>query len=158
MAAPLPPWYQPVTYSGVSDNLQNLDQSGTNCQFLDVWQGPSLGWGKLAVASQMFVTSTAPLTIPPTASRVLLRAAVTAIALPSVASWVLAFPATAGQIAFDRSLWIKDLSGTASALAPIVITPAGTDQIDELSSFQIITANELIRLYPISDLSGWMVG
>jgi hypothetical protein len=62
------------------------------------------------------------------------------------------------QSPFDRSLWIKDLSGTASQLAPIVIMPSGTDQIDQLSSFSIITTNDLIRLYPLTDLSGWYTG
>jgi hypothetical protein len=141
------------------DNLANLDQSGTNCQFTDVYLGPSLGFAKLPVAPQMFVTRAAPLTIPPMASRVLLRAAVKAIQLPSVASWVLAnVPALTNLAAMDRSLWIKDLSGTATQAAPIVISGAGTDQIDQLSSYSIITTNELIRLFPLSDLSGWFVG
>jgi hypothetical protein len=134
--------------------------NGTLEQFVTTWLGPSLGWAKLPVMPELFVSSTAPLTIPPFTSRVILNAAVTSILLPSVAAWVTPQP-TLGQrniACFDRSLWIKDLIGAASVGSPIVVTACGSDEIDTLSSYSIITAYDLIRLYPLSDLSGWYVG
>lgn len=80
-----------------------------------------------------------------------------AIALPSVASWVVA-PPQQNNTAFDRSILIKDLIGAASAAAPVVVTPSGTDQIDTLATYSIITPFDLIKLFPLSDLSGWWVG
>jgi hypothetical protein len=159
MAAPLPPRYPTVvTPPPGSGSVFNLDW-GQAAQFVRTWLGPSLGWQDLPVAPQLYVTSAAPLVIQPQTSRVLLKAAVTAIQLPSVVAWVTANTALMAQGPSDgRSLWIKDLSGTAGA-NPITLTPFGVDQIDQQPSFQIITINELIRFYPIqSDLSGWFVG
>jgi hypothetical protein len=119
--------------------------------------GPSLGWRLLPVMPNLFVTSVAPLVVPPFASRIILKVAVKAIALPSVASWVVASPSQ-NNTAFDRSIWIKDLIGAASVGAPIVITPSGSDTIDGLASFSIITPFDLIRLYPLTSLDGWYTG
>jgi hypothetical protein len=156
---PLPPWYQPVSYSGVGDNLTQLDKSGTDAQFCEVYLGPSLGFAKLPVAPQIFVTSAVPFTVPLFASRILLKAAVPSVQLPAVAQWVSAQPPGLTNIAgMGRDIWLKDLGGNATPLTPIVIQAYGTDTIDGLASYSIITANELIRLYVLSDLSGWMVG
>lgn len=112
----------------------------------------------LPVMPELIITSAAALTIPAYASRVLLNAAVKAITLPSVAQWMLASLPLANTAAFDRSLWIKDYIGDASVGAPIVITPNGTDTIDTLSSFSIVTNFDLIRFYPLTSLLGWYVG
>ena len=112
----------------------------------------------LPIVPELEITSAAALTIPAYASRVLLKAAVKAIALPSVSQWMLATLPLANTAAFDRSLWIKDYVGDASSGAPIVITPNGSDTIDTLSSYSIITQNDLLKLYPLTDLSGWYVG
>jgi hypothetical protein len=86
---------------------------------------------------------------------------VTPITLPSVARWVSAQGANglvANLASFDRSIWVKDLGGNASTGSPIVINPAGSDLIDGLGSYQITTPFELIRLYVLTDLSGWYRG
>ena len=80
-----------------------------------------------------------------------------AIALPSVSAWVTANVALMAQSPFDRSLWIKDLTGTAG-LNNITVTPYGTDTVDGLMSYEIINANKLLRLYPLTSLDGWYVG
>lgn len=130
---------------------------GTTAQFIRTYMGPSLGWQLLPVMPELDVLSAAPLVLPPFASRIILKAAVKAIALPSVAAWVVASPSQ-NNTAFDRSIWIKDLIGAASVAAPVVITPDGSDTVDGLPNFSIITPFDLIRLHPISDLSGWFVG
>lgn len=140
------------------DNLAQLDQGGSNCQFVKTWMGPTLGWMILPVVPELEITSASALVIGPYTSRVILNAAVKAIALPSVKQWMTAALPLANTSAFDRSLWIKDLVGSASFVSPIVVTANGTDTIDLLASYQIATPNDLIRLYPLTDLSGWYVG
>lgn len=141
------------------DNLTQTDQGGSNAQWVKVYLGPTLGWAMLPVVPELEVTSAAALVLAPYTSRVILKAAVKAITLPAVAQWMLASLPLANQSAFDRSIWIKDFSGNAGGGASaIVISPSGTDLIDGLASYSIITPNDLIRLYPLTDLSGWYVG
>jgi hypothetical protein len=130
---------------------------GTTAQFIRTYMGPSLGWQLLPVMPELDVLSAAPLVLPPFASRIILKAAVKAIALRSVAAWVVA-PPQQNNTAFDRSIWIKDLIGAASVAAPVVISPALSDTIDTQATFSIITPFDLIRLYPLSNLSGWWTG
>jgi hypothetical protein len=59
---------------------------------------------------------------------------------------------------FGQAIWVKDLGGFASAANPIVIQPSGTDLIDGLASFSIITPFDLIRLYALTDQSGYYSG
>jgi hypothetical protein len=126
-------------------------------QFIRTYLGPSLGWQHLPVMPEIDVLSTAPLVLPPFSSRIILKAAVKSIQLPSVAAWVVA-PPQQNNTGFDRSIWIKDLIGGASVGSPIVVTSSGTDQIDTLATYSIITPYDLIRLFPLTDLSGWWVG
>lgn len=139
------------------DSLSQLDQGGSNCSWVRTWLGPTIGWVMLPVVPELEVTSAAALVLSPYTSRVILKAAVKAITLPSVTTWMQA-QYQANQAAFDRSIWIKDYSGGASGGAPIVVTPNGTDVIDSVAAFSIITPNDLIRLYPLTDLTGWYVG
>jgi hypothetical protein len=140
------------------DNLTNLDQ-GSNAQFTRTWLGPSLGWAMLPVVPELLVTSVAPLVLGPYTSRVILKNAVKSVTLPSVVAWVnCQSPSPSPMSAFDRSIWIKDYAQDASLANPIIVSPSGTDTIDGLSSFSIITAGELIRLYVLSSLEGWYVG
>jgi hypothetical protein len=143
----------------MTDNLINLDQSGTNCQFIDTWMGPSLGWQRLPVVPELIVTSAGPFVVPNYASRILLNVAgLTPITLPLVSQWVNAKPIGTNVAAFDRSIWIKDLVGAASPASPIVVNPSGSDLIDGLGSYSIIAKHELLRLNILSDLSGWYIG
>ena len=142
----------------MADNLLQTDQGGSNCQWTKVYLGPTLGWAMLPIVPELEITSAAALTIPAYASRVLLKAATKAIQLPKVSQWMLATLPLANTSSFDRSVWIKDYVGDASSGAPIVITPNGSDTIDTLSSYSIITQNDLLKLYPLTDLTGWFVG
>ena len=127
----------------MSSNLTNLDV-GTNVQFAPVWLGPSQGWQLLPVVPELDVTSAAPLTIPAYASRVLLKAAVKAIALPSVRQWIIPNLPLTNVTALDRSISIKDFVGAASVAAPVVITPNGTDTVDGRASYSIITSYQIL--------------
>lgn len=140
----------------MSDNLAQLDQSGSNAQWNRTWLGPTIGWVMLPVTPERIITSTAALTIRPYDSKILLNAAVTSIQLPDVVAWVTS-PFQVVQSAFERSLWIKDLAGNARS-NNIVITPYAGQTIDLLSSYTIVSNHALIKLYPLTDLSGWYVG
>ena len=142
----------------VQDNLAQLDQGGSNCQWVRTYLGPTLGWVMLPVMPELIVTSAAPYTIPAYASRVLFNAAVKVVNLPSVTLWVEANPPLANISPFDRSLWLKDYSYQASGGAPIVVNANGFDTIDGQPNFSIVEAGELIRLYPMTNLVGWYVG
>ena len=114
-------------------SLQALDL-GVNVQFQSVWLGPSLGWNLLPVAPELYISTPGPLVVPPFSSRLLLMVAGAGpVMLPSVAKWMtaqLGGSTIANQACFDRSLWIKDYSYSASAASPIVILPSGADTID----------------------------
>ncbi len=136
--------------------MTDLDQGGNFNQQLKVYMGPTIGWVMFQVNPELDVTSAAALVIQPFTSRVMLKAAVTAITLPDVVAWMKA-PFQQYTSGFDRSLWIKDLNGNAQA-NNIVVSPSGTQKIDTLTSFKIISNHALLRLYPLIDLSGWYSG
>jgi hypothetical protein len=139
-------------------SIYNLDQSGNTAQFVRTYLGPSIGWVILPVAPETDVTSTAPYTVQPFDARIVLKAACKLIQLPSVSAWVQANNLT-NVSGFERSLSIKDMAGLASSGAPIVVTPSGTDTIDGLASYKIISPYQVLRLYPITaTLGGWFVG
>jgi hypothetical protein len=122
---------------------------------------PIARMGDVPVQPELIVTVPGALVVPAFASRILLRAAVTPITLPSVGAWVSAQGANGlvkNIAAFDRSIWVKDLGGIASVGSPIVVNAAGSDLIDGLGSYQITIPFELIRLYVLTDLSGWYRG
>lgn len=139
-------------------SLAQLDQ-GTYVQFVRTWLGPTVGWVDLPVQPETFVLTGPSYVVQPFDSRVLLNSVATpviAVTLPSVATWNKALYQRV-QSPFDRSLWIKDYAYKATA-NPIMITPNGAETIDGLASFQIINDGQLIRLYPLYDMTGWYVG
>ena len=141
-----------------STNITNLDL-GSTAQFVSIYLGPSLGNQLLAVYPELDVTSAAALAVPMYASRILLKAAVKAIALPPVAQWIQPKPVAVSVTSFDQSLWLKDLIGAASVAAPIVVSAHSGETIDGLATYSIITPNELLRLYPMTQsLAGWYRG
>ena len=139
--------------------LTNLDQ-GTNIQFIRTYLGPSLGWRELPVAAEADITTTSPYVVGLYDNRIILKAACKSVLLPPVAVWMEAqTPVGMNWAGWNAEIWVKDYSGDASSGAPIVVTPNGSETIDGLASYSIITPNELLRLYPITNLtSGWYLG
>jgi hypothetical protein len=76
--------------------------------------------------------------------------------LPDVALWAKE-PIYQPYNTYDRALWIKDRGGNA-ALANITIFPFGAQTIDLQPMAQIVTNFELLRFYPLNDLTGWYLG
>ena len=135
------------------------DQGGVNlAQQVLAACGPSLGWQRQLVAPEFRVT-TGGTKILTGAGVVLVNfnGAVT-IALPSVASLFQQAPSLAPSPVFGQAIVVKDLGGFASAANPILIEPSGSDLVDGLASFSIITPFDLIRLFALTDLSGFYVG
>lgn len=136
----------------------DLDQSGNGYQVARTWLGPTLGWVMTQVHPERKITAPGAVNVNPGDSVIFVsvNGSVT-LNLPDVRLWIqeAAYqPATA----FERSLWIKDLGGFAAAF-PISVAPFGTQSIDALAQvFTIVQNRQLLRLYPLNDLSGWYSG
>lgn len=139
--------------------MADLDQSGGFSQYARTYLGPTVGWVMLPVVPETFVTTGPTYNVQPFDSLVLLNATGTPVILvnlPEVSAWVRA-PFQRVQSPFARSLWIKDYAGLAAA-NPIVIDGNGAQTIDGLATSTMISNHALIRLYPLSNLTGWIVG
>jgi hypothetical protein len=138
--------------------MVDLDQGGLTYQKTRVYLGPSLGWVEVQVMPSQAITAVGSYTLVAGASMVMVNVAgLVTINLPDVSKWLLEVayqPATG----FERAIWVKDLGGNAAAFN-ITIHPFGTQKIDNLQQdFTIVQNRQLIRLYPMNDLSGWFVG
>jgi hypothetical protein len=138
--------------------LADLDQSGFAFQRLNTYLGPSLGWVQTRVKPERFITVGGTYTLTPDDGVVLVNvASAVTLNLPTARTWMLESaynPATA----FERAIWVKDLGGNAAAFN-ITIQPTGGDQIDTSGVAKVIsTAFQILRFYPLSDLTGWFVG
>ena len=137
----------------------DLDQSGSGYQSVNVYLGPSLGWVKVRVKPQTKILAAGTTTLTADASVILVNInGLVTLNLPDVTKWIQEtayMPATA----FERAVWIKDLGGFASPANPITVAPFGTQTIDGLAqSYTIIQTNQLLKLYPLNDLTGWFAG
>ncbi len=141
----------------------DLDKSGFGYQKVRVYKGPSLGWVETLIKPAN-VCNGPVYYVQAGDSIIFAQTAVFApiIYLPDVILWI---QETAYQPAtgFERAVWIKDISGNASA-NPITVQPFGGQRIDNLTvAFQIVQNRQLIRLYPIIEqatagFAGWFVG
>ncbi len=136
----------------------DLDQGGSTYQWAKVFLGPSLGWSYVQVKPTQYVTTASTITLAAGASMVMVNVAGSVtVNLPDVTKWRFE---TANQpsTGFERAIWIKDLGGHAAA-TPITVHPFGSQKIDNLAQdFSIAQNRQLLRLYPLSDLTGWFSG
>jgi len=117
-----------------------------------------LGWVEVQVQPEVKITSGGTFTVQFGNYVILVdvNAPVT-IQLPDVRVWVSQnfYQPASG---FERAIWIKDLGGNAS-LQNITVTPFSTQTIDKLAqSFTILQSRQLLRLYPLNDMTGWFSG
>lgn len=138
--------------------MVDLDQSGQGYQQVRVYLGPSLGWVIVRVKPQRSVTAVGTTTLDAGDSLVLVNiAGLVTINLPQVSKWVKEvqyMPSTG----FERAVWVKDFGGNAAAFN-ITIHPFAGDKIDNLAQdFTIVQNRQLLRLYPLNDLTGWISG
>jgi hypothetical protein len=169
----------------MSNDLGQLDK-GLPYQSAKVWLGPTLGWVQEQVRPEVTYT-TSPITLGPKDSIALINVAGPAtVNLPDVIAWMKE-PAYNPYASFERSLWIKDMSGAASS-NPITIAPVGPhtasmivygnpttlmiryapgprttsaisqQTIDGQTSTVLAQNFGIVRLYPRNDLVGWYIG
>ena len=135
----------------------DLDKSGRGYRGSRVYRGPSLGWTEAEVRPETVVTTT-PYTVQPEDGIILLNlAAIQTVNLPQVADWY-----NSRLLYLDHgvelALWIKDFGGNAAAFNKTV-HPFSGDSIDALLiDFTIVQNRQLLRLYPMNDLTGWISG
>jgi len=135
----------------------DLDQSGFGWQKTRVYLGPSLGWVESQVRASRTITTAGTFNVNPGDSIIFIPVAGSVqILLPDVRAWIQE-PAYQPATGFERAIWIKDLG--QAAFFPRTVTPFGSQQIDGLAqSFQIVQNRQLMRLYPMIDMTGWFSG
>jgi hypothetical protein len=136
----------------------DLDQGGTPFQRTNVNLGPSLGWVQVQIQPQQVITAGGSYSLTSGTGIVLVNvAAMVTLNLPDVRKWMQEsayLPATG----FERAIWIKDLGGNAATFN-ITVVPFMSQAIDGLAQlFTIVQNRQLLRLYPLADLSGWFAG
>lgn len=136
----------------------DLDQGGSGNLSTLTSLGPSLGNVRTLIKPQKSILAAGAYVVAPGDSVILINiAGLVTVNLPSVALWV---KETAYQPAtgFERMILVKDYGGHADSF-PIVITPFGSDLIDNSNSnLQMNSKNQAVRLYPLFDLTGWYSG
>jgi hypothetical protein len=133
----------------------DLDQSGNPEQVVRVNLGPTLGWVNVRVNPAQSINISGIYNVAPGTGVVMVDSiGPVTVNLPDVTKWVQEsayMPATG----FERAILIKDLGGNA-ATANITVKSAAGQFIDKtIASFIMATANEVLCLLPLRDMSGW---
>lgn len=136
----------------------DLDKGGNSFQRVRVYRGPSLGWVETYVKPALSVTSGGTTTLSAGASIVLVNfAGAVTINLPKASAWFAEAFARPNPV-FENAIYIKDFGGNAAA-NNITVHPFAGDKIDNLAQdFTIVQNRQLLRLYPMNDLTGWFSG
>lgn len=136
----------------------DTDQGGDYVQWMRVWRGPSLGWSMVQIKPPQSITAAGTTTLTAGSSIVLVNVAgLVTVNLPDVSKW-LQESANQPSNAFEGAIWIKDFGGNAAAFN-ITVHPFTAQKIDNLAQdFVIVQNRQLLRLYPLNDLTGWYSG
>ena len=135
----------------------DLDKGGRGYRSVRAYRGPTLGWADVEVKPEVIVTTT-PYDIQPEDGIILLNAAaIQTVNLPKVSVWYNSITWNLDH-ALELALWIKDFGGNAAAFNK-TIHPFPGDTIDALAiDFTLGQNRQLLRLYPLNDLTGWISG
>ena len=137
--------------------MADLDQGGQRSRKLRVYAGPTIGWREVYAKPQVVITAASYTVLVGDGIILLNLAGVQTINLPSVSAWVNNLILFSDN-PFEEAVWIKDFGGNA-AVNNKTIHPFGTDKIDNLAQdFPIVQNRQLLRLYPLNDLTGWYSG
>lgn len=134
---------------------QDLDQGGTDREWLRVYRGPSVGWITIPYRNVLIITAAGTYTLNPSTSlvQVSVAGAVT-IVMPSAVDPAVGPGALPGLFA-KNPVTIVDIGGNA-ATTPITIDPAsGAENILGLASVQITANYGGLTLVPSSKQKGW---
>lgn len=133
----------------------DLDQGGTDREWLRVYRGPSVGWITIPYRNVLVITATGTVTINPSTSLVQVAvAALVTIILPSAIDPSVGPQALPGLFA-KNPVTIVDIGGNALAF-PITIEPASiAENVLGLPSIQIGSNYGGYTLSPSSRQKGW---
>lgn len=129
------------------------NQPGGQIWFQAIFDGgPSIGKVRRPVFNDRIITAAGNVNVEPYDYLILVKktvGAATTVFLPLVSLWMR-------QPYGMTPLLIKDGKGD-SDVNPITLTPAGSDLIDGLASWQLAGPYSAVQLRPLSDLTGWSV-
>lgn len=136
----------------------DLDQGGTNRQFVKRWLGPSVGWvtTPAPAASILEITAAGVYNVDPSTTliTVAVNGAVT-INLPKAHTPSAGAQAQPGLFV-QNPITIVDTGGFAQA-QPITIVPAAGETIMSLAQLQLLVNYGGYTLKPTDELNGWSV-
>jgi hypothetical protein len=135
----------------------DLDKGGRGFRTVRAYRGPTLGWTEVEVKPEVFVITT-PYTIQPEDGIILLQlAGIQTVNLPQCSEWFNSISRYLDH-SLELAIWIKDYGGNATAFNK-TIHPFAGDTIDGLAQdFTIVQNRQLLRLYPLNTLTGWISG
>ena len=139
--------------------MVDLDQSGNGFQGVRTFIGPTLGWTQVRVRPERLITVAGTYNATSDDGVILVNVAgLVTLTLPDVRAWFNQ-PYSQPAPSFERAIWIKDIGGNAAAFNITVLPWVGGGQRIDQQISAALTANfQMLRLYPISDFSGWFVG
>lgn len=141
-------------------NFTDLDKSGDSFQQVRTYFGPTLGWAMVRVKPSREIAAGGFQNIGSGDGIIFVTApagSIVTLQLPPVARW-LKERHPHGVPDLEGCLFIKDLGGNA-ATTNIRIECALGETIDRIPGiFLIIQNRQLLRLYPLNDLTGWFSG
>jgi hypothetical protein len=76
------------------------------------------------------------------------------VQLPDVTLWIRE-PGSQPTTGLERAIFIKDIGGNAGAF-PITVLPFGSQAIDLLPQLVIVQNRQIVRLYPFTEITGWI--
>lgn len=132
----------------------DLDQGGTQRQYVRRWLGPSVGWLFVPESSVLNVTTTGTTTVVLGTVLVLVNVAATAaIILPSAKQSPAGPQALPGTFV-GKPITVIDYGGNAAANT-ITISAPGAETIDGLASITLTAAFGAYTLNPKLDTGGY---
>lgn len=131
--------------------MPDLDQGGTDRQWLNVAQGPSVGWSKLPWRNLLVITAAGTYTLDYSVSLVHINTTgVVTINLPAASN--SSVPAITLYPAYGKvPIGIVDISGAPN----VTINPAAGETILNQASLGLHTAYAGFILYPSNLFHGW---
>jgi hypothetical protein len=133
----------------------DLDQGGTDREWLRVYRGPSVGWITIPYRNVLIITSAGTVILNPSTSLVQVAVAgLVTVVLPSTIDPSVGPQALPGLFA-KNPITVVDIGGNAEAY-PITIQPvSGAENIMGLASIQITAEYGGYTLTPSNRQKGW---
>ena len=134
----------------------DLDQGGTNRQYVRQYLGPSAGWvtTPAPAASILAITAAGTYNVDPSTTLVTVKIAGAVILNLPAAHTPASGPQAQPGLFVQSPITIVDIGGFAAA-HPITINPHGSETIMGLASISLNVNYGGFTLKPSDDLNGW---